>query len=164
MIARTALGSRHFQTRLKPVSGWPPLVALIDLMFLLLLFFVLATSFVRVSGIQVDLPRVQGGSVVDMERYVVTVVPSDRKDLNKPALVYFNDRPVTLEQLKQPFRYGHRYGGQGCAAGRFCRNHGDCRKCPVGSLSAHGCSGRKKYQYLSPVRGCHGEEKCIQKG
>jgi biopolymer transport protein ExbD len=101
MIARTALGSRHFQTRLKPVSGWPPLVALIDLMFLLLLFFVLATSFVRVSGIQVDLPRVQGGSVVDMERYVVTVVPSDRKDLNKPALVYFNDRPVTLEQLKQ---------------------------------------------------------------
>jgi biopolymer transport protein ExbD len=101
MISRTVLGARRFQTRLKPVSGWPPLVALIDLMFLLLLFFVLATSFVRVSGIQVDLPRVQGGSVVDMERYVVTVVPSDRKDLSKPVLIYFNDRPVTLEQLKQ---------------------------------------------------------------
>ena len=38
MISRTVLGARRFQTRLKPVSGWPPLVALIDLMFLLLLF------------------------------------------------------------------------------------------------------------------------------
>ncbi|MBO5307617.1 MAG: biopolymer transporter ExbD [Lentisphaeria bacterium] len=101
MIVQTSLGSRRFQTRLKPVSGWPPLVALIDLMFLLLLFFVLATSFVSVSGIQVNLPQVRGGNVVDMERYVVTVVPSDRKNLSKPALIYFNDRQVTPEQLKQ---------------------------------------------------------------
>ena len=101
MIVQTSLGSRRFQTRLKAVSGWPPLVALIDLMFLLLLFFVLATSFVSVSGIQVNLPQVRGGNVVDMERYVVTVVPSDRKNLSKPALIYFNDRQVTPEQLKQ---------------------------------------------------------------
>ena len=101
MIVQTSLGSRRFQTRLKPVSGWPPLVALIDLMFLLLLFFVLATSFVSVSGIPVNLPQVRGGNVVDMERYIVTVVPSDRKNLSKPALIYFNDRQVTPEQLKQ---------------------------------------------------------------
>ncbi|MBQ8754620.1 MAG: biopolymer transporter ExbD [Lentisphaeria bacterium] len=101
MIVQTSLGSRRFQTRLKPVSGWPPLVALIDLMFLLLLFFVLATSFVSVSGIPVNLPQVRGGNVVDMERYIVTVVPSDRKNLSKPALIYFNDRQVTPERLKQ---------------------------------------------------------------
>lgn len=111
MIARTELGSRHFRTRLKPVSGWPPLMALIDLMFLLLLFFVLATSFVRVSGIPVDLPSVRCENTIDIERHVVTLVPGDRANPDKGVLIYFKDAPVSFEQLKQELNAVHNHSG-----------------------------------------------------
>jgi len=108
MIVQSNLGSRNIKTRLKPVSGWPPLMALIDLLFLLLLLFVLSTQFVRVSGFKVELPRVSGGNEVDMKRHIVTVMPGE-----KDVLIYFNDKPVSLEQLKQDFNTVRNHSGNG---------------------------------------------------
>ena len=93
------IGERRYQPTLKPKTGWPELTALIDVLFLTLLFFALSNSFVRVSGIGVELPRTAAPEVADIGRFVVTVVPSPTPD--KSCLVYFQDRQVTLPILKE---------------------------------------------------------------
>ena len=62
-------GSRRYAPKLKPKTGWPELTALIDVLFLSLLFFALSGSFVRVSGIGVELPRMEAPNVADVERF-----------------------------------------------------------------------------------------------
>ena len=52
-------GERRYRPRLKCFGGWPELTALVDILFLALLFFVLASSFVQVSGVRVSLPQEQ---------------------------------------------------------------------------------------------------------
>ncbi len=93
------IGKRRYRTRLKALSGWPELTALIDILFLGLFFFFLSSSFVRVSGINVELPKVRPSSVADLERFVVTVMAPQAPDGKCP--LYFNDQPVSLEMLKQ---------------------------------------------------------------
>ena len=96
-MIRHEIGRRRYQTRLKPLSGWPELTALVDILFLVLIFFFLSSSFVRVSGISVNLPRVRTSGVADLEKYIVTLAPGPD---GKP-LLYFNDQPVSRESLKQ---------------------------------------------------------------
>ena len=98
-MIKSEIGKRRYQTRLKPRSGWPELTALIDVMFLTLLFLFLSASFVRVSGVKVELPKVRVSSAVSLERFIVTVVPP--ASAGQPHLFYFNDQPVSLETLKQ---------------------------------------------------------------
>ena len=92
---------RRYVTRLKPKTGWPELTALIDVLFLVLLFFALSSSFIRISGIGVELPKVQAPNVADVERFVVTVTAPDAPD--KPCLVYFQDKLMSIDMLKQHF-------------------------------------------------------------
>lgn len=94
-------GTRRYKSRLKPKTGWPELTALIDVLFLALLFFALSGSFVRISGIGVELPRIQAPNVADVERLVVTVSPPDVP--GKPCQVYFQDKLMTLDVLKEQF-------------------------------------------------------------
>ena len=103
-MIRHEIGRRRYQTRLKPLSGWPELTALVDILFLVLIFFFLSSSFVRVSGISVNLPRVRTSGVADLEKYIVTLAPGPD---GKP-LLYFNDQPVSPELLKQ--RFGEEQG------------------------------------------------------
>lgn len=98
MIKRE-IGQRRYQTRLKSLSGWPELTALIDVLFLTLLFLFLSASFVRVSGIKVELPKVRVSSAVSLERFIVTIMPP--ASVGQPYLFYFNDQPISLEMLKQ---------------------------------------------------------------
>ncbi len=100
-MLKSDIGKRRYQTRLKPHSGWPDLIALVDLLFLTLLFLFLVASFVRVSGIKVELPKARVSSAMSLERYIVTVVQSETAD-SAPSF-YFNDQPTTPEQLKQHF-------------------------------------------------------------
>lgn len=93
------IGSRRYCTRLKPRHGWPELTALVDICFLALLFFVLSSSFVRVSGISVDLPRMKVSNMASLERYVVTVTPPDTA--NAAGQIYFRDRLVDHDGLRQ---------------------------------------------------------------
>ena len=73
----SGFGQRRYRTRLKYRTGWPELTALADILFLSLLFFVLASTSVRVSGIEVRLPEVDTLSSAVLERYVVSLTPPD---------------------------------------------------------------------------------------
>ena len=76
-ITSNGFGQRRYRTRLEYRRGWPELTALADILFLSLMFFVIASSFVRVSGINVDLPRVDTRNSEALERFVVSLTPSE---------------------------------------------------------------------------------------
>ncbi len=70
---------------------------MIDVVFQLLLFFMVTTTFISSPGIQVDLPRSSS-----------EVVISDKKDINiwmtNEGAVYADDEPVTTAELLQLFQ------------------------------------------------------------
>ena len=83
-MIRHEIGRRRYQTRLKPLSGWPELTALVDILFLVLIFFFLSSSFVRVSGISVNDPVITSEGVVGWvskveatTSYVTTILSPD---------------------------------------------------------------------------------------
>lgn len=68
---------------------------MIDVVFQLLLFFMLTTTFVSTTGLDVDLPRASS-----------EVLISDNEDLEiwmKDRSVYVNEQPMTTEQLTELF-------------------------------------------------------------
>ncbi|MDA1000408.1 MAG: biopolymer transporter ExbD [bacterium] len=73
---------------LRRVQAQPGLTPMIDIIFLLLLFFILSSSFVLQQGINVNLPR------------TVTVERPVRKDV---ILVISRDRRVFLNNQELPF-------------------------------------------------------------
>lgn len=76
---------------MRRVQAQPDLIPMIDIIFLLLLFFILSSSFVLQQGINVSLPR-----TVTVERPVrkdvILVVSRDRR-------VFLNNREVPLQAL-----------------------------------------------------------------
>ena len=80
------------KTRLKIIKGKYFAVPLVDVVFLLLIFFVLSSSFVQVSAININLPSVQG-QLTSAEKLVVTV--------DKNNKYYFNDQVMNLKKLKE---------------------------------------------------------------
>lgn len=73
--------------------GRPDLTPLIDVLFLLLIFVMLSSSFVKVSGIKVDLPAVEAQRSLSVEKVVVTV--------DRNGQIFFKSSPITMEGLKQ---------------------------------------------------------------
>ena len=85
-------GGRRYRTRLKMYRGFPEATALLDIFFLVLLFVVFASSFVRVSGVSVELPRVSSHREERLERrMVVSLTPGEKPGEVK---IYFRDKPV----------------------------------------------------------------------
>ena len=80
------------RTTLKIITGRPDLTPMIDVVFLLLIFFMLYSSFVQVSGIPVDLPEVTESGVGSIEKLVITV--------DSQNTFYFNERPMDWENLQ----------------------------------------------------------------
>ncbi len=93
------VGSRRYRSRLKPFGGMPDMTALVTVFFLALMFFLLSSSFVQVSGIHVDLPQVENQGFADIEKFVLSVAMDPS---GKPRF-YFNDQPVNWEQMKEKF-------------------------------------------------------------
>jgi biopolymer transport protein ExbD len=78
-------------------KGLVDAAALINVVFLLLLFFVLNSSFVMQSGFGVSLPTaVNVGVRDDFQTLVVTAARDD--------LLFFNDQPVVIDKLEQTLR------------------------------------------------------------
>lgn len=71
---------------LRPVSPLPELLPFVNLFFLLLIFFVMSSSFVSISAIPVNLPSSHEAGVYSIKKYVVT--------LDKAGKIYFNDALV----------------------------------------------------------------------
>ncbi|MEZ4318857.1 MAG: biopolymer transporter ExbD [Myxococcota bacterium] len=79
--------------RADPVIDVTPMI---DVVFQLLLFFMVTTTFISSPGIEVDLPRSSS-----------EVVISDKKDINiwmtTEGSVYADDQPVTMARLREIF-------------------------------------------------------------
>lgn len=81
-----------FKRKLKLERGALDITPLIDVVFLLLIFFMLTSSSLMQPGIKVRLPRVQIGTSVEVRKLEITIDDYDR--------VYVGKRPVTMEELK----------------------------------------------------------------
>ncbi len=83
---------RH--TELK--KGQLDIAPLVDVVFLLLIFFMLTSSFIFQPGIKVNLPKAVTSEALHEKSLVVLVTNSD--------ILYLNDRAITMKELKSRMR------------------------------------------------------------
>lgn len=88
---------------IRPLPRVIDMTALIDVVLLLLIFFMLSSSFVLQPGIQVNPPPGFHSGVRD-SRNIVTVLAQD------PPLIFFNDRRMNLIDLRSEFQVLSRQG------------------------------------------------------
>lgn len=101
------LGERRYRTRLKYRTGWPEITALVDVLFLSMLFVSLTSSFTRVSGIKVSLPQMNTPSTEALERFVISLAPPEPGD-DCPVRIYFREkRCKDLDDLCQQLSQIH---------------------------------------------------------
>jgi biopolymer transport protein ExbD len=81
----------RFRRRLSPNAN-VDLVPMIDVVFQLVVFFMLSSTFVMTPGIALDLPESSRSEPVVINRLVVTVVSANE--------IYLNQEPVTLETMQ----------------------------------------------------------------
>jgi biopolymer transport protein ExbD len=72
-------------------KGRLDIAPLIDVVFLLLIFFMLTSSFIFQPGIRVNLPRAVTSEVLHKELLIVTVTEDNK--------VFINERPVDGDEL-----------------------------------------------------------------
>ena len=87
---------KRLKRRTEIVKGQLDIAPLIDVVFLLLIFFMLTSNFVVQSGIKVHLPKAISSEVIRSENLVVTLTGQD--------LLFLNDRPVTINELTEKIR------------------------------------------------------------
>ncbi len=80
----------RFERRLKPVAG-VDLIPMIDVVFQLVIFFMLSSTFIQTPGIALQLPESSSAEPVVMSTMVVTVLPDQR--------LFLNSREYTLEEF-----------------------------------------------------------------
>ncbi len=85
-----------FKTHCQISKGLVDAAPLVNVVFLLLLFFVLNSQFVMQRGVSVDLAALDIPMTGSFQSLVVTVARDD--------LVFFNDQPVPLDKLEQTLR------------------------------------------------------------
>lgn len=85
-----------FKTHCQVSKGLVDAAPLVNVVFLLLLFFVLNSSFVMVPGVQVSLPSSGMPLTANFQSLVVTVARDD--------LIFFHDQPVSMDKLEQALR------------------------------------------------------------
>ena len=77
-------------------KGQLDIAPLVDVMFLLLIFFMLTSNFVVQPGIKVSLPKAVSSEVIRSENLVVTLTGQD--------LLFLNDQPITVQDLAPQIR------------------------------------------------------------
>ena len=91
--------SQSFKPTLKQLSGYPfltPLLCVFLLFLLLLISFIIGSSFDLDSGINVNFIRTAITKNLGIEKSVIKLVRGENKNL-----IYFNEKEVSWEQLKQ---------------------------------------------------------------
>ncbi|MFA5089249.1 MAG: biopolymer transporter ExbD [Candidatus Omnitrophota bacterium] len=66
---------------------------LIDVIFQLLIFFMLSSSFTFQSGITVKLPKAVTSDVIKEENVIITITSED--------IIYLNNQIITIKELKR---------------------------------------------------------------
>ena len=85
-----------FKTHCQMSKGLVDPAPLVDVVFLLLLFFILSSPFVMQSGFGVSLPSSNAPTRTSFQFLVVTVT--------RDNLIFFNNQPITLDKLEQSLR------------------------------------------------------------
>lgn len=85
-----------FRRSIKLVKGQIDMAPLINVVFLLLIFFILTSGFVVQPGIRVTLPKAVTSEALHENSLVLLVTNSD--------LVYINDRVITVKELDSRLR------------------------------------------------------------
>ena len=81
------------RTRLKVFKGMPDMTPIINVVFLLLLFFMLSSSFVQISGIKINLPKTEGENELGAEKLIISIDRNNR--------FFFNDEQLEWNSLKE---------------------------------------------------------------
>lgn len=82
---------RRLKRRTAIQKGQLDVTPLIDVVFQLLIFFMLTSSFVLQPGIQVKLPKALTSEVISSENLVILLTRQD--------LLFLNEKPTTLVEL-----------------------------------------------------------------
>ncbi len=69
------------------------ITSLIDVLFLLLIFFMVSSTFLEQPGIKLELPHAQSATVVEQKDFTLFV--------DKEGKMYLNDDEVSLRNLKE---------------------------------------------------------------
>ena len=77
-------------------KGQLDIAPMIDMVFLLLIFFMLTSNFVLQPGIRVSLPKAITSEVISSENLVITLTGQD--------LLFLNDQPITVGDLMPKVR------------------------------------------------------------
>lgn len=72
------------------------LTSLIDVLFLLLIFFMVSTTFVKAPGIALDLPEAESSEIVDEGPLALFI--------SREGQVYVNDEPISKHLLEVALR------------------------------------------------------------
>ncbi len=87
---------KRLKRRTEILKGQLDMAPLIDVVFQLLIFFMLTSNFVVQSGIKVHLPKAISSEVIRSENLVVTLTGRD--------LLFLNDQPITINVLTEKIR------------------------------------------------------------
>lgn len=86
------------ESTLTPRHGLLHFASMLDIVFLLLLFFLLSSNAVVRSGIAVTPPQSRSALQAAASADIITL------SVGKPAQIFFNDRLVTLEGLEKELK------------------------------------------------------------
>jgi len=85
-----------FKRRLKIEEGHLDMTPLVNVFFLLLIFFLFTSSFIFQPGIRVNLPKAVTSEVIQQENTVIIITKDD--------LIYLDDREITKDELASKLR------------------------------------------------------------
>lgn len=80
-----------FKRRVQIEKGMIDLTPLVNVFFLLLIFFLFTSSFIFQPGIKVNLPRAVTSEVIQEDATVMTITRDDK--------VYLNDREISPDEI-----------------------------------------------------------------
>ena len=81
----------RFKRHVEFKRGQLDIAPLIDVVFLLLIFFMLTSSYIFQPGIKINLPKAVTSEVIQEKNLIIAVSAED--------LIYLNDKPTTLKEL-----------------------------------------------------------------
>lgn len=80
----------------KPRKALINITSLIDVLFLLLIFVMVSSTFLEQPGIKLELPQAQSAVVVQQKEYSLYV--------DKDGKLFLNDKPITTEDLEKKLK------------------------------------------------------------
>ena len=86
----------RFKRRTELKKGQLDIAPLIDVVFLLLIFFMLTSSFIFQPGIKVNLPKAVTSEALHEKSLVILITNLD--------VIYLNDRAITTKELNSRLR------------------------------------------------------------